>query len=313
VPKIPPGIFDSAPKDFDSWRFPGKSNNREQRQIRNLYNLSASLQLVSLIPPMSLNFMPLLADAHILLVDNQPDELQLLIEALRKTRCRLSVAFDGAQAYDRAQAIKPDLIVMDVRMPRMDGFASCRLLAANKATCDIPIIFLSAATELDERLTGFGSGGVDYVTKPFEPAEVIARIQVHLKKTTRRQQDDLPGLDHTVTDPLVRAAIQHLSAHLHQPPRLEELARLLGTHERRLSRVFRETFGQSVLEFLRDQRLQLSQRLLAQTALSITAIAEEAGFSSAANFATAFRERYGQPPSAWRRDHATLVNDESGE
>lgn len=244
------------------------------------------------------------SDTHILLVDNQPDELRLLIEALRTTRCRISVAFDGAQAWHRAQASRPDLIVMDVRMPRMDGFAACRLLAAHPDTREIPIIFLTGANDLDERLEGLSIGGVDYVIKPYDPAEVVARIRIHLKRTVRNRPDDLPKLNSATDGPLVRAAIQHLTAHLRSPPTLENLAQLLGTHEKRLSKAFRETLGQTVFEYLREKRLERSKRLLIETSLTIAAIAEEIGFASAANFATAFRERHGETPSGYRRKHS---------
>ncbi len=245
---------------------------------------------------------PILSDAHILVVDDQPDQLRLLIEILRSAGCRISIAFDGSQAYQRALAISPDLILMDVRMPRMDGFAACRLLAETLETCAIPIIFLTAAGSLDERLEGLDIGGVDYIAKPFEPAEVLARIRVHLARVSRHAQEQP---DTSITDPagnkvIVRAAIRHLSQRLSAPPTVEQLARLVGTNEKRLSRAFREDLGQTVFEYLRTERLRIAQRLLTTTSLSVVNIAEEIGFSSAANFATAFRERFGVTPSAYR-------------
>lgn len=244
-----------------------------------------------------------LDDAHILVVDDQPDQLRLLIDVLRQAGCRISIAFDGAQAYQRALAIAPDLIVMDVRMPRMDGFAACRLLADTPATRTIPIIFLTAADELHERLEGLDIGAVDYVSKPFEPAEVLARIRVHLSRAGGRQDRaaSTGAPDTTGNGALVRAAVRHLSARLSAPPTVEELARLLGTHEKRLSRAFREELGQTVFEYLRGERLRIAQQLLTGTPLSIAHIAAEIGFSSAANFATAFRERFAISPSAYRQ------------
>lgn len=262
-----------------------------------------------------LNSRSLLTDAHVLIVDDQPDELRLLIEILRGTGCRISVAFDGSQAYQRAQAISPDLILMDVRMPRMDGFAACRLLAETPATRAIPIIFLTAAGGLDERLEGLHIGGVDYVTKPFEPAEVLARIRVHLARADRFRQApaDSPASDASDGDAvIVRAAMRHLSERLSAPPTVDQLARLVGTNEKRLSHAFRETLGQTVFEYVRSERLRVAQRLLAGTALSIANIAEEIGFSSAANFATAFRERFGVTPSVYRDEQRARGAADSG-
>lgn len=248
-----------------------------------------------------------LADAHILVVDDQPDQLHLLIAILRRAGFRISIAFDGSQAYQRALAISPDLILMDVRMPRMDGFAACRLLAETPGTCAIPIIFLTVAGDLDERLEGLGIGGVDYVLKPFEPAEVLARIRVHLgrAKGGRHAEADPAEPDPTGNDAIVRAAIRHLSQRLSDPPTVERLARLVGTHEKRLTRAFRDTLGQTVFEYLRNERLRIAQGLLSRTPLSIAQIAEEIGFSSPANFATAFRERFGVTPSAYRDECRT--------
>ncbi|ALE58252.1 response regulator [Paraburkholderia sp. RL17-368-BIF-A] len=243
-----------------------------------------------------------LAGAHLLVVDDQPDQLRLLIDLLRNAGCRISVGFDGSQAYQRALAISPDLILMDVRMPRMDGFAACRLLAADPRTCGIPVIFLTAASDLNERINGLEIGGVDYVLKPFDAAEVLARIRVHLvrAKSTQRDEQDVSAADTTGNGVLVRAAIQHLSQRLNDPPTVEQLARLVGTNEKRLSRAFRENLGQTVFEYLREERLRIAQALLSSTPLSMASIAEEIGFSSAANFATAFRERFHVTPSTYR-------------
>ena len=252
------------------------------------------------------------AGAHILIVDDRPDELQLLIEILRASRCRISVAFDGAQAYNRAQLIAPDLILMDVRMPRMDGFTACRLLAANPATQAIPILILTAVDKLDDRIHGLELGAMDYIVKPFEPAEVIARIRNHLRKIIRRRLDEhLPELPDGPDAALVRAAAAVLLRDLRHAPTVEELARLVGTHEKRLSRAFRENLGQTAGEYIRDTRLKTAQRFLLDTSMTISDIAEEIGFSTAGNFATAFRERFNMTPSDWRRQEGRIGGDDS--
>ncbi|RQT29154.1 response regulator [Burkholderia contaminans] len=245
---------------------------------------------------------PDLADAHILVVDDRPNDLRLLTEILRAARCRISVAFDGLQAYHRAQAIAPDLILMDVRMPRMDGFAACRLLASTPSTQSIPVIILTAAGDLEDRIAGLETGAIDYIIKPFEPTEVLARIRNHLKRAGRSQPfAHLPELPDNPDAALVRAASEVLLRDLRHPPALGALARQVGTHEKRLSRVFRDHLGQTVFEYLRDTRLRAAMHFLAETSMGIGDIAEEIGFSTPGNFATAFRERFGITPSDWRR------------
>src|SRR6185312_3540910 len=94
---------------------------------------------------------------------------------------------NGLQCYQLAVAQSPDLILLDVRMPNMDGYTACRLLKANPVTQDIPVIFLSGADADEERIMGLSIGGVDYVSKPFSPGELAARIQVHLNLARRHQ------------------------------------------------------------------------------------------------------------------------------
>lgn len=263
--------------------------------------------------------MPLLptpdAHAHLLLIDDNVDELRLLVSALRDAGHRLSIAFDPMQGLRRAAALQPDLILLDVQMNSMDGYALCRLLKADAATADIPVIFVTAAASLDERLTGLRGGAVDYVTKPFDPPEVLARVAIHLALTAGRSVDKKPTPPGTPVDDagapaqradqvLLQAAIDLLMSDLASPATLATIAARLGTHEKRLSRVFREQRGETVFGFLREARLLKARRLLGQSLLGMEDIAAETGFSSGANLATAFRQRFGTTPSAFRRSGA---------
>ncbi|VWB89210.1 response regulator transcription factor [Burkholderia lata] len=255
----------------------------------------------------SLRTAPDLVGAHILVVDDRPDDLRLLTELLRAARCRISVAFGGLQAYHRAQATSPDLILMDVRVRSMDGFAACRLLASTASTQLIPVIIVTAAGTLEERIAGLETGAIDYIVKPFEPAEIIARIRNHLKRVRRSPSYAyVPDLPDNPDATLVRAASEILLRDLRYPPALEDLAKQIGTYEKRLSRVFRDNLGLTVFEFLRDTRLRVAMHFLAETSMGIGDIAEEIGFSTPGNFATAFRERFGTTPSEWRRQRRAI-------
>lgn len=122
---------------------------------------------------------------HILVIDDTPEDVRSLLQLLRAQPWRLSVAHDARQGYQRALVLRPDLIVLDVRMPYMDGFTLCRLLREEPATQRVPVIFLTSAVSLDERIEGLSLGGVDYVSKPFAAEEVLARIRVHLQLVWR--------------------------------------------------------------------------------------------------------------------------------
>ena len=254
-------------------------------------------------------------NAHLLVVDDNIDELKLLMEALRDTGYRITLAFDALEGYRRATALRTDLVLLDVRMGATDGFATCRLLKANPATADIPVIFVTASAAPQERLLGLRSGAVDYILKPFDPAEVLARVEIHLALAERRTAGDAaarveqPQLasgaasdeSANMDRALVRAVERLVLFDLGTVPPLRELASQVGTHEKRLSRVFKERTGRTVFEFVREARLHEAQRLLAGSAMRIEEIAAEVGFSSAANFATAFREHFGCTPTAFRQ------------
>ena len=241
---------------------------------------------------------------HLLIIDDRPDEMRLLLETLRSEDYRISVAFDGEQGYRRAIANRPDLILLDVRMPRLGGFATSRQLKAYPAPSRIPVIFLPSSHELAARLEGLGAGAVDYVTKPFAPEEVLARIRIHLQLatgTTPQAVNEEPDItSHDLV--IVRAAMKYMAENIARPISLEDISRHIGTYEKKLSNAFRTHTGKSVFEYLREERLCRARQLLSTTPLSIHEIALEVGFSSAANFATSFRDRFDTTPSEFRKN-----------
>lgn len=241
-------------------------------------------------------------NSHILVIDDQPEELHPLLELIRAQGMRLSLATDPYQALQRAQVLHPDLIILDVHMPNMNGFTLCRLLREAPATRQTPVIFLSSAASLEDRLAGLTLGGVDYVLKPCAPEEVLARIRIHLQLSKRSQPEPITALD-TPRNPeqvILHAAMRLLAQQLASPPSLVEIARQVGTHDKKLSAIFRQHLGMTVFAYLREERLRKSQELLADSNMSIQGVADLVGFSSAANFTTAFRERTGVTPSAYR-------------
>ena len=125
----------------------------------------------------------------ILVVDDNPTNLQVLLESLKRTGLKILVARTGESAIQQAEYGKPDLILLDVMMPGIDGFETCRRFKTLEAFKDIPIIFMTALTDTTDKLKGFQAGGVDYVTKPLQHEEVLARVVTHL--TIRRLQQEL--------------------------------------------------------------------------------------------------------------------------
>lgn len=128
----------------------------------------------------------------IFIVDDIPGNLQVLIHILKQEEYRIAAAGNGHQALDMIPAARPDLVLLDVMMPGMDGFEVCRKVKTNPAAADIPIIFLTAKAETADIVKGFELGAVDYVTKPFNPAELLVRVKTHLElKFSREKLKDL--------------------------------------------------------------------------------------------------------------------------
>lgn len=117
----------------------------------------------------------------ILIVDDTPTNLRVLSEALADGGFEIAVATTGEAAIRQAQHNPPDLILLDVQMPGLNGFETCHYLKANPITCDIPVIFMTALSEVESKVKGLSVGAVDYITKPFQQEEVLARVNVHLK------------------------------------------------------------------------------------------------------------------------------------
>ena len=121
-------------------------------------------------------------DQHeILVVDDTPASLQLLTKILTDHGYRVRPASNGLLALRSVDAKAPDLILLDVKMPDLDGFEICRRLKADERSRDIPVLFISALGETVEKVKGFEIGGLDYITKPFETEEVLARVKIHLR------------------------------------------------------------------------------------------------------------------------------------
>jgi PleD family two-component response regulator len=124
--------------------------------------------------------------ASILIVDDTPVNLHLLSRMLVREGYHVRAALDGIQALESIYANPPDLILLDIMMPEMDGYETCIHLKQDEQTSDIPIIFISALDETINKVKAFSIGGVDYIAKPFQHEEVLARVQTHLALRTLR-------------------------------------------------------------------------------------------------------------------------------
>ncbi len=129
------------------------------------------------------------AKSIVFIVDDNPTNLHLLVDALSPEGFDVSAAKTGEEALKQVEEVNPDIILLDVIMPGIDGFETCRRLKEQDTTQDIPVIFTTALADTVDTVTGFEAGGVDYITKPFQHEEVLARVNAHL--TIRKQQQHI--------------------------------------------------------------------------------------------------------------------------
>ena len=127
-----------------------------------------------------------LSKCRVLLVDDVKDNINVLVETL-KNEYRLGFALNGADALAFAKSQQPDLILLDIMMPVMDGYETCRRLKADPVTQDIPVLFITALDEIENKTAAFDVGAVDYIIKPFEITEIRARVKTHLTLKLARQ------------------------------------------------------------------------------------------------------------------------------
>lgn len=124
----------------------------------------------------------------VLIVDDVPENLAYLHDALDESGYQVYVANSGEMALQVAHLMQPQVILMDAMMPGLDGFATCRRIKAAAETQHIPVIFMTGLTDVEHVTMAFDAGGVDYVTKPVRPAEVLARLRAHIQNATKMQQ-----------------------------------------------------------------------------------------------------------------------------
>lgn len=125
----------------------------------------------------------------ILVVDDQPGNLKVLLSFLQEHNYRVYMVDSGQRALDILPKIQPDLILLDVMMPGMNGFEVCKKIKGDKELVSLPVIFMTALDSVGDKMAGFAAGAVDYITKPFQQVEVLARITTHI--TLRKREKEL--------------------------------------------------------------------------------------------------------------------------
>ncbi|WP_161787186.1 7TM diverse intracellular signaling domain-containing protein [Hymenobacter sp. IS2118] len=243
----------------------------------------------------------------VLIVDDNADLRDYLRQCLQ-ANYRLLLAADGEQGLARAQAALPDLVLSDLMMPGMDGLELCRRLKTDERTSHIPVVVLTALTNEASRLRGFEHGADDYLTKPFRPAELLARVRNLIAGRQQLRQRfgrevTLQPRDISITsadEQFLNRALAVVENHLAEAEfSVEDFAAEMALSRMHLHRKLKALTDQSTAEFVRTLRLRRAAQLLASHAGSVADVAYATGFGNLSHFARCFREEFGQAPSAY--------------
>ncbi len=212
----------------------------------------------------------------IMVVDDTPANLRLLGEMLRSQGYRVVAFPQGALALKAAEKTPPDLILMDIKMPDMDGFEVCRRLKESDALKDIPVIFVSSLSDIVSKVEGFRAGGVDYVSKPFQFEEVVARVETHL--LLRRQRKEIEAAYAKLREmEASRDALVHMVVHDMRSPLTVVIFNLASATEMQLppdaaAAIADSLLASQTLVEMVDSMLDVSKMEAAQLVLSLSPV-----------------------------------------
>jgi len=243
----------------------------------------------------------------VLIVEDNPDVRDFVRDALKDTY-HVEEAANGEQGLRRAEKIIPDLIVSDIMMPKMDGYEMTRRLRQDERTSHIPIILLTAKSDKDSKLQGLGLGADDYLIKPFDSDELLARIKNLIE--TRKMLQEKFGSGTEVLQKPAKATISYLDEqflnrvmmvieeHLSEEEfSIEEFGKDVGMSRSQIHRKLKALTGKSTSLYLRTVRLAKAKQMIEQKKGNISDICYAVGFSSPAYFSRCFKEEFGYAPS----------------
>jgi DNA-binding response OmpR family regulator len=239
---------------------------------------------------------------RVLIIDGNPEELSTLTVKIQQQRWLVTQANRGRRGVQLALASLFDIILLETHLPDMDGFAICRQLRESVAANKVPIMFLSHAGNVQSRLQGLNCGGVDYLVKPCDPEEVLARMLIHLKRVQNiaapvsESHEPKASYEKIIFD----ATVRYIRENLAKAMMLHDIAQRAGIYEKKLTKIFHRHAGITVFAWIREERFRRSMELLSNSSLAVQDVAEEVGFCNASNFIRAFHDRTGCTPKQFQ-------------
>lgn len=247
----------------------------------------------------------------IVVVEDNPD-LQRYLTTSLSPHYRVQVAANGREGLALIEQVMPDLVISDVMMPEMDGFEMCGLLKSRLAISHIPVILLTARSTSEDRVAGLDTGADDYLTKPFNQKELLARARnlIESRKLLRERfaasitlkPEEVTST--SVDQEFLQAAMKAVEENIDKEDfKVDALARELAMSRTSLNQKFRALLDQSTNEFIQSVRLErAADLLLKQQGLPVGEIASQTGFKSTSYFVRCFREKFGETPGNFRKE-----------
>jgi len=246
----------------------------------------------------------------ILLIVEDNADLRAYIRGFLDKNYHVIEAEDGESGFDKALKTIPDLIISDVMMPRMDGYELCRHLKTDERTDHIPIILLTARAAMESKIEGMETGADDFITKPFEPEELKARIKNLIEqrnKLKERYRKEL-NIESTLTEDnllsrdkrFLDKAQKTVQKYMIEPDfTVEDFAKEMAMSRVQLHRKLRALINQTASEFIRILRVIHAAKLLIQQDANISEVAYDVGFNSPSSFTRSFTKHFGMPPTEY--------------
>ncbi len=227
-------------------------------------------------------------------------------------------ANDGIAGFDKAVSLIPEIIILDVMMPKMNGFQLCEKLKKDVRTCHIPVIFLTALAEINEQMEGLENGADDYITKPFDVDMLKMKINnlvdtrkklklLYQKKLTFDSYDLVPE---SADEKLIRNVLKTIEREISNSGfGVEDLSKAVGLSRTHLYRKLLDITGQRPVEFIRNLRLKKAAKLLQEEKFYVSEIAYMTGFSEMSYFRKIFKDFYGVSPSEFIKGKESQLED----
>ncbi|MEA2115298.1 MAG: response regulator transcription factor [Thermodesulfobacteriota bacterium] len=202
----------------------------------------------------------------IMVVDDNPDSLKLLSDILSVQGFQVRQALNGRLALAAVKQQPPDLFILDIRMPEMDGFELCRQLKNDSATCSVPVIFISGLNDSADKVKAFDIGGQDYITKPFEHIEVLARVKLHLEVSSMRKNLEKIVLQRTInleeSNTALKVLLEHRSSEREkfEENALSHIRSLVSPYLERLKNTDLDSQQSSLLDIVEANLLEITSQ-----------------------------------------------------